>query len=662
MDAVGRDSAATQNPSPEERLNRFIGTMDEIVFEFDLRGCYLNVWSENENLLKRPRHELIGKTIDEVIPKDLAQRVHEVFRRLLVTGKPECLEYSMDVPEGTRWFLARISLVPPSVPGAEPTFSYLGRDITEQKHLEQSLRESEKRFHDLVETVGDWVWEVDQDGVYTYSNPRVYDLLGYHPHEVIGTSVFALMPADEARRVETLFKDFAARKQTFTGLENINLHKNGRQVILETSGLPFFDAQGQLLGFRGVDRDITERKANAEKLRLAKEAAEQATEAKSRFLANMSHEIRTPMAAVLGALECLALEELDPESNRCLRMAELAAQSLMDLIGDILDFSRIEAGKLSLKEVPFALGTCVNDVVEMLKPGATRKGLRLNLEILPEVPPALIGDPVRLQQILINLVSNAIKFTESGEIELRISRDEEGGGNPEPCRLRFSVRDTGIGIAPEFMGRLFESFAQDDSSLTKSPGGTGLGLPICKGIVEHMGGHIEATSVLGQGSTFTFTLPLRKAPPEWREQPCAPSPAPARDTSSLQILLGEDDPALRKLMETLLANRGWRFLAVENGLEVIKAWQNGTFDLILMDAQMPLLDGFDAARRIREQEKSTGGHIPIIALTAHAGKECEAQALAAGMDAFLTKPLRMNELYARVEEMARKHKKADPSR
>ena len=637
----------------EERLNRFIGTMDEIVFEFDAQGRYLNVWSDNENLLKRPHHELLGKTIDEVIPKDLADRIHQAFQRITLTGKSECLEYSMEVPEGTRWFLARLSLVP-AVEGEAPTFSYVGRDITEQRQLEQSLRESEKRYHDLVDTVNDWVWEIDRNGIYTYANPRIRDLLGYAPKEIIGQSAFSLMPENEARRVAEQFKTYAAKAEPFSSLENINLHKDGRTVILETSGVPFFDEQGQLLGYRGVDRDITERKENAEGLRQAMEAAEQATQAKSRFLANMSHEIRTPMAAVLGALECLAQDDLGDVRNRCLRMAENAAKSLMDLIGDILDFSRIEAGKLSLKEVAFALRPCLDDTFDMLKLSATQKGLTLTLDIDSEIPTLFLGDPVRLQQVLINLIGNAIKFTEQGSVKVRIFREPWQISDTNLCPLKFAVHDSGIGIPPEVMSRIFESFSQGDSSFTRKREGTGLGLAICKGIVERMGGRIEAASIPGQGSTFTFTLPLRVAPPAENEKALDRARQPeglATAKSDLRILLGEDDPALRKLMEILLTKRGWKFAAAEDGLSVIEEWKNGTFDVILMDAQMPLLDGFEAARRIRAQEKLTGAHIPIVALTAHVGPESEQRALSAGMDAFLTKPIRMNELYACIEEI-----------
>ncbi|WP_305042275.1 PAS domain-containing hybrid sensor histidine kinase/response regulator [Geoalkalibacter sp.] len=633
----------------EERLKRFIGTMDEIVFEFDAAGRYLNVWSENEKLLKIPREELLGKRIDEVLPPDLAAKVHELFTHIRATGKSSSFEYSLDVPEGKRWFLARISLVP-SLDGEEPTFSYLGRDITEQKNLEQSLRASERRFHDLVDTINDWVWEVDEKGVYTYANPRVYNLLGYRPEEVVGKSPFDLMPEEEAARIAQKFAEISAKAEPFSALENINRHKDGRIVILETSGLPFFDDQGRLIGYRGVDRDITERKASAERLRLAKEAAERATLEKSRFLATMSHEIRTPMAVVLGALEFLGQEDLGAERNHFVRMAEGAAKSLMELIGDILDFSRIEAGKLQVKNLAFSLRRCVAEAVELLRRDAEKKGLKLNLAIDARVPDALLGDPARLHQILVNLIGNAIKFTRQGQIQVLVACDPCPQSPTTDPQLRFCVQDTGIGIAAGLMDRLFESFSQGDHSDTREHGGTGLGLAICKGIVERLGGQITATSIPGQGSRFSFTLPLcLAAAPEPEKFIDLPRAAPS-DAVKIRVLLGEDDLVLRKLMETLMAKRGWEFLTVENGLAVIEAWRREPFDLILMDAQMPRLDGYEATRRIREMEKATGGHIPIIALTAHAGTDSEQRALAAGMDAFLTKPIRMSELYERIEK------------
>lgn len=639
----------------EERLKRFIGTMDEIVFEFDVQGRYLNVWSENENLLKLPRRELLGKRVDEVIPKDLADRVRGIFERVLVTGKSETLEYAMDVPEGERWFLARIALVPAPV-GKEPTFSYVGRDITEQKLLEQNLRNSEKRFHDLVETVNDWVWEVDRNGCYTYVNQRVRDLLGYEPHEVLGKTPFDFMPEEEVPRQSAHFADIVAKAQPFSALENINRHKDGHLVILETSGLPFFDGQGHLIGFRGVDRDITSRKAIAEHFRQAKEAAEEATRAKSRFLANMSHEIRTPIAVVLSALEVLEQEDLGEERNQCLQMADRAARALMELLEDILDFSRIEAGRLDLKQEPFDVRRCVDDVLDIFRPKAKQKGLNLTCRVDERLPYVLLGDLPRLRQVLLNLVGNAVKFTRHGGVEVLVEMETSEPSEAGICPVRFSIRDTGIGIAAQTLNRLFESFSQGDNSDTREHGGTGLGLAICKGIVEGMKGRIGAVSTPGLGSTFYFVLPLRCAGGFAEAQDAAdPAGLPqALPKKAYRILLGEDDAVLRKLMEALLTKRGWQFAGVEDGYAVVEAWQRGAFDLILMDAQMPKLNGFEATRRIRELEKPSGVRIPIIALTAHAGTESEQRALAAGMDAYLTKPIRMVDLYRKVEHFLEK--------
>lgn len=366
---------------------------------------------------------------------------------------------------------------------------------------ETALVQSQKRFRDLVETVNDWVWEVDQSGAYTYSSPKVRDLLGYEPEEVIGKTPFDFMPEDEKARVGKEFGRVVAERGLFCSMENANRHKDGHLVVLETSGVPFFDENGILLGYRGIDRDITERKRLEFDLLSAKQAAEEANCAKSMFLANVSHELRTPMTAIIGVLELLKGSVAAPDQRQLLEMADSSASRLLRIIDDLIDISMIEAQRLTIEDQLFDLRNCVRQAVEKFTVTVREKELRLYWEVTPQLPAQVAGDAERLGQILVNLIGNAVKFTNhGGEIMVTVVRGANG--------VLFKIRDSGIGIPAARLGQIFEPFTQADNSMTRCYGGTGLGLAICKNLVEMMGGTIWGESVVGQGSTFTFTLPL----------------------------------------------------------------------------------------------------------------------------------------------------------
>lgn len=371
-----------------------------------------------------------------------------------------------------------------------------------QSHIDElALVQSRKRFQALVETVYDWVWEIDQNGVYTYASPRVRDLLGYEPAEVIGKTPLDFMPEGEKERVGHEFGRLVAAREPFSFLENTNRHKNGHLVVLETSGAPFFDENGTLLGYRGIDRDITDRKRLELELLFAKQSAEEASSAKSLFIGNIGHELRTPMTTIIGALELLKESVFTPNQLQLIGMADSSASQLSRIIDDLLDVSKLEAKKLTVEARLFDLRNCVKQAVEMYADKALKKGLRLHWEVDPQLSAQMIGDPDRLGQILMKLIGNAVKFTaNNGEISLTVAKEADG--------VYFKVCDSGIGIPPERMERIFEPFTQGDNSMTRRYGGAGLGLAISKNLVEMMGGAIWVESVLGQGSTFVFSLPL----------------------------------------------------------------------------------------------------------------------------------------------------------
>jgi hypothetical protein len=394
-----------------------------------------------------------------------------------------------------------------------------------------------------------------------------------------------------------------------------------------------------------VEEKVRAEQQNREIERLLTEA-QQASRLKSEFLANVSHEIRTPMNGILGMTDLVLATPLTDEQRDYLDTARLSANSLLTILNDVLDFSKIEAGRLDLNPIDFSLLQCVRETSKMLRVGAAKKGLVLECEVADNVPDNVVGDPDRLRQVLCNIIGNAIKFTAEGGVYMSV--DEEASSE-EGAMLRFTVRDTGIGIAHEKQQLIFEAFRQADGSTTRKYGGTGLGLAISSSLVEMMGGSIRVKSAVGAGSTFSFTAEFGVAPAASGHKPIDVSSlknmleaAGARNGSapaSLSILLAEDNPVNQRLSMRLLERRGHRVELASSGREAIEWLERKCFDLILMDLQMPDMDGLEATALIREREKRGGGRTPIVALTAHTMKGDRERCLEAGMDNYINKPI-----------------------
>ena len=422
----------------------------------------------------------------------------------------------------------------------------------------------------------------------------------------------------------------------------------GREVWLDTKMVPLRKNSGLVTAVLGVSRDITELKRSEESLRNAKEVAEAATRAKSEFLANMSHEIRTPMNAVIGMTGLLLDEDLTTNQKEYLETIRRSGDALLSIINNILDLSKIESGVTDLEYQPFDLHRCVEASLDLVSADANMKGIRTKCEFDDNTPAVILGDPTRLSQILVNLLSNAVKFTEKGVISVSVSSKGLEGENYE---VHFAVKDTGIGIPQDKMERLFKSFSQIDSSTTRKYGGTGLGLVISKKLVEMMKGTIWIESEPGLGTTFHFTINVEKTLHEPIDVNRIDSKSDARLQGNLghhlSILLAEDNLINQMVTQRMLNKLGCRADIANNGIEVLRALERQSYDVIIMDVLMPEMDGLEATREIRR--RWPGCCPKIIAMTASVLKGDRETCLAAGMDGYISKPTKLAELRSALE-------------
>jgi two-component system sensor histidine kinase/response regulator len=674
----------------------------------------------------------------------------------------------------------------------------LQKEVSERRHAEKDLEERGTFLDSLIKHTPVGIVAIDTKDAVEMCNPAFERLFRYRQKDICGRQLYELISAPDVDDEIHSNRQRLVRGQ-ITHVVTRRKRSDGILVDVEAYSVPLV-IEGKLTGAVLLYQDITERKRAEEALLRAKDAAESANRAKSEFLANMSHEIRTPMNGIIGMTELALDTKLTTEQREYLTMVKSSADSLLTVINDILDFSKIEAGKLDVEQIDFPFETTVGETVKVLSMRAHQKGLELAWRVAPGIPEHLKGDPNRLRQVLVNLIGNAVKFTEKGEIALEVDKESEESSG---ITLHFRVRDTGIGVAKEKQSMIFDAFTQADSSASRRYGGTGLGLAITTRLVTLMGGRIWMESEQGKGSTFHFTLQFRAADknipeifgdlaevppdasvlivddsqtnrvglvemlsrwglrpeavdsgraalealdaadkqnrpfrlvisdmqmpeihglelvdklrrqPEFRELPVillsssvqseeasqghdlrisayltkpvqpaelreaivrALAPAvhgvgtfeekpivPADAKPGMRILLAEDNPVNRELAAALLKKRGHTVLTAENGREALAIVERENADMVLMDLQMPVMDGFEAIRAIRAKEHRDGGHLPVVALTAHAMHGDRERCLEAGADDYVTKPIRTTELFAAIDRAARHEAAPQPA-
>ena len=525
------------------------------------------------------------------------------------------------------------------------------QDISARKRFEQHLIESKELFQTIFNNTAAAILVTDQDQRLVAWNPFVEKMLDMSQADLFNRGMKELFPLEEWQRMLSLTfpKTFIGHAQTKV------IRKNGDLIDVDLSMNLLRDSSNKVIGSVGIMQDITKQKRFQEMLIQAKLTAEEANNAKSLFLANMSHEIRTPIHTIKGMIDLMLGENISEDKKENLRIAKEAADHLLSLFNDLLDLSTVEAGKLKIQYVEFHLPNVLKAVCKEMTLLTVHKNLDLMTSIGSEIPELVMGDPLRLRQVLVNLINNAIKFTEKGKIRLNLEITDQ---TKEWISLCFSVQDEGIGIPEDKQQRIFDLFTQADDSIARRFGGTGLGLSISKRLVELMGGRIWVESKEGQGSTFYFTAAFKKIN---RTKDLLSMNNPGgisleKKLKGLRILLAEDNAVNQKMTAQLLEKNGWEVTNACNGREVLEYFKSRSFDVILMDTQMPELDGLAATKTIRESEKKTGKHIPIVALTASALEEDRKKCFSAGADEYLSKPIDLAKFYGTIEHVFQKRR------
>ena len=648
-DVSARRAAETALASSEAKFRLLADNASDIVTEAGLDGRFRYVSPAAEAITGFTAEEVIGRqAIDFVHPDDKARVKEEIEASITKPGGPQ-IEHRHICKDGrTIWVESRPTLARDPVTGKPFAVTDVLRDITARKEAEAALAATETRYRYLADHASDMIARYDREGVFLYLSPAIEPILGYAPEELIGTSTFKYIHPDDCADVALAYARYikAGVGAPSPRVEYRTIRKDGTLLWFEAHPRALYDSEGRVYEFMDIVRDITARKAMEQELEQARATAEAATVVKSEFLSNMSHELRTPLTSILGFSSILETETgLTDQGRRAVERVSGSSQALLTIVNDILDFSKLESGQVEIDRRPADPGRVLRNALGLLDPQAEAKGLTLSISGDTALPPCVSLDDGRIRQILLNLVGNGVKFTGAGSVELKVQYDAHSE------RLRCEVIDSGPGVPPDRLDRLFKRFSQVDASTTRAFGGTGLGLAICKGLVEAMGGEIGVTSELGHGACFWFELPCPIAAPLLDTFEGA-GDHDSNDLEGLRLLVTDDNPINRELVRVMLAPHGVEITEAEHGEAAVELANASPFDVILMDIRMPGLDGPTAARRIREG----GGPndiTPILAFTANDADSLAIGGAAAGLfDGHIGKPISPLELIATVTKWA----------
>lgn len=624
----------------DERYRKLFEKANDFVFTCDAEGRVASLNRSGERLLLRPRDAVLGHEITEFLTPESAAAFRNILHSERYDDLSNTLEIELLTEVGER-VPVEVSLQPILNGGRAAGWQGIARDITERRHAESILAAERNLLRALMDNVPDAIYFKDRDSRFVRLNQAHARLFGLDdPEKAVGQTdadFFTLEHASPALGDE---QEIMRTGQAIVSKVEKETWPDGHVTWASTTKMPWRDRDGNIVGTFGISRDITGLLQFEEELRVAKEAAESASRTKSEFLANMSHEIRTPMNGIIGMTDLALDTPLTSEQREYLTMVKDSADSLLAVINDVLDFSKIEAGKLTLDPVEFDLEDLLSNTVRLLSVRASQKGLEVALRAEVGVPERVVGDAGRVRQVLINLIGNAIKFTEHGEVVVRV---EVEWSRAQEIILHFSVRDTGIGIALEKQKGIFEAFTQADSSTTRKYGGTGLGLSISSRLVEMMGGRIWVGSAPGQGSTFHFTSKFSLPKPQDVK-------TTLRETVSLEglrVLVVDDNATNRKILDAMLKHWLMAPQLESSGAEGLRALEgskaSGTpFPLVILDAQMPGMDGFMLAERIRQDPRLAGATIMMLTSAGQRGDVARCREL--GISVYLVKPIRQSEL------------------